>query len=95
MTLPNADLVVADPCAKRIVRITHEAGGQKAVRAGGKFAFPKDLRVAADGSIIVADRDALGGAAAIIRVDPKSGTQTILSDAGLLAAPVGIAVVPH
>lgn len=91
-SLANADLIVADPCAKMVIRINQKAGGQKAVSSGGKFAFPQGLRVAADGSIIVADRDALGGAGAIIGVDPKTGVQNVVSSGGNLFNPTDVAL---
>jgi hypothetical protein len=48
-SLANADLIVADPCAKMIIRIYHRTGGQKAVSSGGKFGFPQNVRVTTDG----------------------------------------------
>src|SRR3984893_8004437 len=92
VALANADLIVADPCAKMVIRIYHRTGRQKAVSSGGKFAFPQNVRVATDGSIIVADRDALGGAGAIIRLDPRTGTQTVMSSGENLLNPIDVAI---
>src|SRR6202158_935720 len=92
VALANADLVVADPCAKMVIRIYHRTGGQKAVSSGGKFAFPQNVRVAKDGSIIVADRGALGGAGAIIRLDPRTGAQSVMSSGENLLHPTDVAL---
>lgn len=91
-SLANADLIVADPCAKMVIRVYHRTGGQKAVSSGGKFAFPQNVRVATDGSIIVADRDAFGGAGAIIRLDPRTGAQTVMSSGETLLNPTDVAL---
>jgi sugar lactone lactonase YvrE len=91
-SLANADLVVADPCAKMIIRIYHCTGAQKAVSWGGKFAFPQNVRVATYGSIVVADRDALGGARAIIRLDAKTGAQTVVSSGKNMFNPTDLAL---
>jgi streptogramin lyase len=91
-SLANADLIVADPCAKMIIRIYHRTGGQKAVSSGGKFGFPQNVRVATDGSIVVADRDALGGTGAIIRLDAKTGVQTVVSSGENLFNPTDLAL---
>src|ERR1700730_1356034 len=92
VALANADLIVADPCAKMVIRIYHRTGGQKAVSSGGKFAFPQNVRVAKDGSIIVADRDALGGAGAIIPLDPRTVAQTVMSSGENLLNPTDVAL---
>jgi hypothetical protein len=91
-SLANADLIVADPCAKMVIRVYHRTGGQKAVSSGGKFAFPQNVRVATDGSIIVADRDAFGGAGAIIRLDLRTGAQTVMSSGETLLNPTDVAL---
>jgi sugar lactone lactonase YvrE len=90
-SLANADLIVADPCAKMVIRIYRRTGGQKAVSSGGKFAFPQNVRVATDGSIVIADRDALGGAGAIIRLDPGTGAQMVMSSGETLLNPTDVA----
>ncbi len=91
-SLPDADLVVADPCAKKVIRIDHRSRAQRVISSGGKLAFPQGVRVAADGSIVLADRDALGGAGAIIRVDPKTGAQSVISSGENLLNPTDLAL---
>jgi DNA-binding beta-propeller fold protein YncE len=91
-SLPDADLVVADPCAKKIIRIDHRSHAQKVISSGGKLAFPQGVEVAVDDSIVVADRGALGGTGAIIRVDPKTGAQTVVSSGENLLNPTGLAL---
>jgi len=89
-TLPGGDLVVADPCAKKVIKIGRRSHAQKAISSGGKLAFPQGVEVAADGSIVVADRDALGGTGAIIRVDPKTGAQTVIASGENLLNPTDL-----
>jgi DNA-binding beta-propeller fold protein YncE len=91
-SLPDGDLIVADPCAKKIIRIDRRSGAQKVLSSGGKFAFPQGVRVAADGGIVLADRDALGGTGAIIRVDAKTGAQTVTSSGENLLNPTDLAL---
>ncbi|TLZ82898.1 MAG: hypothetical protein E6K11_00865 [Methanobacteriota archaeon] len=45
-------------------------------------------------TILVADEDAFGGSGGVIRVDPTTGAQTVVSSGGNFVDPVGIAVVP-
>jgi hypothetical protein len=90
--LPDADLIVADPCAKKLIRIDHRSRAQTVISSGRKFAFPQGVRVAADGSMVLADRDALGGTGAIIHVDPKTGAQTVISSGENLLNPTDLAL---
>lgn len=48
----------------------------------------------AAGTILVADRSALGGTGALIAVDPSNGTQRLISSGGDFANPSGVAVEP-
>jgi DNA-binding beta-propeller fold protein YncE len=91
-SLPDADLIVADPCAKKVIRIDHRSHAQKVISSGGKLAFPQGVKVAADGSVVVADRDALGGTGAIIRVNPKTGAQTVIASGDNLLNPTDLAL---
>jgi streptogramin lyase len=45
-----------------------------------------------EGAILVVDRDASGGAGALVRIDPATGIQTILSEAGLFSDPSDVVV---
>jgi hypothetical protein len=68
--------------------ITTEANGNLLVTATSGDANPAGAPRPTPGYSYAA-------AGEIIRIDPPSGTQTSLSAAGLLAAPVSIAVMPH
>jgi DNA-binding beta-propeller fold protein YncE len=64
-------------------------------RLGSLFQHPYDLAVEADGSLLVADmgvRNQKDGA--IIRVDPFTGRQSVVSSGGLFYDPSGIAIGP-
>src|SRR5262249_36277144 len=47
------------------------------------------------GDIVVADPDAFGLAGGIIRVDPATGAQTLISSGGLFVDPTGIAITAN
>jgi hypothetical protein len=62
---------------------------------GSLFQHPYDLAVEADGSIVVADmgvRNQKDGA--VLRVDPFTGRQSVVSSGGLFYDPSGIAIGP-
>lgn len=46
----------------------------------------------APGTILVADRAAVGGSGAIIAVDPSTGTQQVVASGGLFANPSGVVI---
>ncbi|MER5727284.1 hypothetical protein ABT084_02810 [Streptomyces sp. NPDC002138] len=52
---------------------------QTEVTSGGKFTAPGDVAVEADGRILVVD-SFTGGSGAVIRVDPATGDQVVLSE---------------
>lgn len=82
-----------------ILRANPGTGGQTPVSYKGFFIDPVSIALEADGNILVLDRFAASGA--VIRVDPKTGTQTIVSSGlnvvrtgGSTSRPSGMAVVP-
>jgi hypothetical protein len=97
----------ADPLGRggRVIRIDPMSGlrtivSDNASPAGGpSFSTPRGIAVEADGNILVSDLDAFPGGG-VIRVDPATGTRTVLSSneapaegPGFLA-PAGLAVEP-
>jgi sugar lactone lactonase YvrE len=68
-------------------------------RQGNHFVHPYDLAIERDGSLIVADmgqfaREDPTPDGAIVRVDPRSGAQSVVSKGGALVDPAGVAVAP-
>src|SRR5215211_2065744 len=67
---------------------------------GDLFRHPYDIAVAADGSLLVADMGAYATSpdrtpdGRIIRVDPVTGRQSLVSSGNLLVDPAGLAVAP-
>ena len=66
-------------------------------RQGNLFVHPYDLAVERDGSLIVADMGQFASDdptpdGAIIRIDPRNGTQSLVSQGGALVDPAGVAV---
>lgn len=101
---PGGDLFVADPMAAAgdgaIIRINPATGQQTVVSAGGLLGDPVGIAVGLDGNLLVADAQAVGEppgcgcGGAILRVDPRSGAQSLLTRGGLLVSPTGLTVVP-
>jgi sugar lactone lactonase YvrE len=67
---------------------------------GDLFRHPYDIAVAADGSLLVADMGAYATPSArtpdgrIVRVDPVTGQQSLVTSGNLLVDPAGLAVAP-
>jgi Ca2+-binding RTX toxin-like protein len=86
---PSGGLLVADREAfdgtGGVIRVDPDTGQQtlisdNAISPPGFFADPDGIAVSASGDIFVADASALGGTGGVIRVDPTTGKQTIVSD---------------
>jgi sugar lactone lactonase YvrE len=99
----NGDLLVVDslafggPCAigcGGIIRVDSATGAQTPVASGDPFLRPQDLVVSSDGILLVANLGASGRGSAILRVDPISGSHTVLTSGGHLNEPTGIAIFP-
>lgn len=81
-----------------VVRIDPRTGAQTALSTAGLLTDPMGVAVEAAGTLLISDPSAFegqrGGTAAILRVDPRSGTQTVVSRGGLLATPTALLVTP-
>jgi DNA-binding beta-propeller fold protein YncE len=81
---------------RELVRIDAVTGNVTVVSSGGLFVEPRDLEVAPNGDIFVADDKALpdtsGAQGAIIRVNSVTGTQVVISSGGYFRQLVGIAI---
>jgi DNA-binding beta-propeller fold protein YncE len=89
---PAAVILRANPATGGLVEISRN-GAQ-----GNLFRHPYDIAVAADGSLLVADMGAYATSTdhaadgRIIRVDPVTGRQSIVTQGNLLVDPAGIAL---
>jgi sugar lactone lactonase YvrE len=103
VTLNPGDILVADPDALggggAIIRVDPHTGSQTIVSSGGYFADPYPIALEQNGTILVGEwnpgEGASGAPSSIIRVDPTTGSQTILSSGGYLHTVAGIAVAPN
>jgi len=87
-----------------VIRVNPTTGAQVVVASGGNFTAnpngqssdPTGLALAANGDLLVADPRGIarqgGLAGQVVRVNPITGVQTVVSLGGLLADPWGIAV---
>ena len=66
------------------------AGARSALPSGGNLATPYGMAVDGSGVLLVADPS---GSGSVVRVNPQTGAQTVVSSGGLLVEPIGIAVV--
>jgi|GEM_PF-3822217 len=109
-TLPDGALVVADlrdpsPLGGgggplfdgALVRVERAGGTQSVISSGGLLVNPNGVAVAPDGSIYVADPDAVADQerGRVIRVDPATGDQTLVAELDLLVRPYGVTVEPE
>ena len=104
--LSDGTLAVADPNAfggtGGLIRVDPGTGQESPLSSnqgslGGFFADPTGVAVDSFGRLIVADSNAGGGSGAVIRVDPASGQQTLLSSnavssTDLFTRPVGVTI---
>lgn len=81
---------------RELVRIDPVTGNITVLSSGGLFVDPRDLEVAPNGDVLVADAQALpdtsGARGAIIRVDPVTGAQVVVSSGGYFRQLWGIAI---
>lgn len=91
---PSAVVLRVNPATGALTEISRN-GAQ-----GDLFRHPYDIAVAADGSLLVADMGAYATPSArtpdgrIIRVDPVTGMQSLVTSGNLLVDPAGVAVAP-
>src|SRR5579871_2640926 len=67
-----------------LVEINPSTGQQRLISSGGNFSAPVGLDVAPNNSLYWADEYAFGGAGAIFSVDLQTGTQSVVTQGGLL-----------
>jgi DNA-binding beta-propeller fold protein YncE len=100
---PNGDLWVADNLepddSGRVVRVDPRTGAQTTVSEGGRLDLPFGIAVDRDGSLVVANRTLPGQlppdcqpGGKVVRVDPVTGFQHLVSEAGSIAWPLGLAL---
>ena len=91
---PAAVVLRADPARGGLTEISRN-GAQ-----GDFFRHPYDIAVAGDGSLLVADMGAYATSTdrtpdgRIIRVDPVTGRQSLVTSGNLLVDPAGVAIAP-
>ena len=91
VTEPGGGILVTDGQghpAPRLLRFHPVTGAVGTVSQGQKFGSPLGVAVEATGAILVADPHS-----GIIRIDPRTGVQTIVTERGSLSFPSGVAVV--
>ena len=93
----SGDILVAElGDLTRVDPVTGEQTTFSGREAGGKglLVDPLDIALEANGDIVVADPLAFGGSGGVIRVDPITGEQNLVSSNQFFVDPVSIAVVP-
>lgn len=92
MALDGDSLLYGDWCGG-LIRIDLGTGVPSVVPHVGRLYEPEGIAVEADGSVLVSDRsEDYGWSGRILRIDPASGTQTVLTE--LAFAPGAIALDP-
>jgi sugar lactone lactonase YvrE len=76
----------------KVIRVNLQTGNQSVVSNDPRFRDPFGIAMAANGTLLVADKNALGGDGAIFRVNPANGNTTVVSQGGKFRAPAGIDV---
>jgi DNA-binding beta-propeller fold protein YncE len=93
----------ATPAADgRIIRVDPASGAQSIVSAGGELVDPAGIAVAPDGTLFVVENIGVGGnprvpgggRPAVLRIDPATGAQSVVTRGGNLCYPFGIALEP-
>src|SRR5215210_3051983 len=91
---PSAVILRASPATGALTEISRNG------EQGDLFRHPYDIVVAGDGSLLVADMGAYATSTdrtpdgRIIRVDPVSGRQSLVTSRNLLVDPAGLAIAP-
>lgn len=98
---PGNNLYVLDQHALgtgAVFEVSIAQGQQRVLSTGGVMRFPIDMGQDANGKLIVFNRDSATdftmGAGSVLRVNPQTGAQTVISSGGLLSALDGGAVAP-
>ena len=89
-------IIVVDNKAFSLIRINPVTGGQTVISSGGLLdRGPNGVAIDAAGQLVVTDGSVfsdLGGPARAVRVDPLTGTQTLVSTGGFFMDPRGVAI---
>ncbi len=96
LVAPDGDLLVADACSQgagAILRIGQD-GTQELLASGADLIHPRALAMATDGALYVAAEATIGAdtLGVVVRVDPTTGAQELLSAGQWLGAVHGIVV---
>ena len=86
------DLLVAESDSDAVVLVDPQTGNQGILFSGDKLSNPKTIAIEEDGNLLVVDADS-----GLIRIDPTTGTQAILSPSSNFApsspvGPIGITI---
>jgi len=95
----NGDLLIADSGAGPI-RVNLADGSQTPVTSGPPLAVPVGIAIAPNGDLLVADpdccvRQGATGKGGVIRVNPATGAQTVVSSEGHFRSPAGVAIAAN
>jgi DNA-binding beta-propeller fold protein YncE len=90
----GSSLVVVDPIAKKLVRVSLPGGVQTDISSDPQFIQPTHVAIEADGNYIVSDGKATSAAGErrIYRVDRNTGVATLLVSDGFFQQPRGVAI---
>ena len=101
VTVNPGDIFVTDLLAfggaSGVIRVDPATGVETPVSAGGFLVQPFGIAIEASGNILVADASAFGGlcpggCGGVVRVNPATGAQSIVSTGGFFVDPFGIAI---
>ncbi len=82
----NGDIYVANTFGTNVIRVNPTTGARTLISANGNpgggnaFSWPWGMTLDVNGDILIADSNAYGGPGGIIRVDPATGTRTVVSN---------------
>ena len=93
-----SDLVSGSPFVSAILGVDPVSGSTTVISSGGNLAFAGGLTVLSDGSIVTAVQVPPAGdgpsPSQLVKVDPKTGSQTVISSGGNLIDTVDVAAEP-
>jgi len=101
VTVNPGDIFVTDLLAfggaSGVIRVDPATGVETPVSAGGFLVQPFGIAIEASGNLVVADASAFGGlcpggCGGVVRVNPATGAQSIVSTGGFFVDPFGIAI---
>jgi hypothetical protein len=90
----SGDLVATNPQSDKVIRVKHHAGSdtweEELITSGGLIVNPNAIAVAANGDLLVTSL-LDGSEGAVVRVNPVTGEQAVVSRGPSLSGGVGIA----